>query len=105
VTAVLVWILLTVGVLAALAGVVGVLVAGNVYDRLHFIGPAGIFGPVCLALAVVLDEGPFSQAGLKSILVALLLLALSPVLIHATARAAYVRERGGLELPREEPDE
>ena len=104
-TAVLVWILLTVGVLVALAGVVGVLVAGNVYDRLHFIGPAGIFGPVCLALAVVLDEGPFSQAGLKSILVALLLLALSPVLIHATARAAYVRERGGLELPREEPDE
>ena len=104
-TAVLVWILLTVGVLVALAGVVGVLVAGNVYDRLHFIGPAGIFGPVCLALAVVLDEGPLSQAGLKSILVALLLLALSPVLIHATARAAYVRERGGLELPREEPDE
>jgi monovalent cation/proton antiporter MnhG/PhaG subunit len=105
VTAVLVWILLTVGVLATLAGVVGVLVAANVYDRLHFIGPSGIFGPVCLALAVVLDEGPFSQAGLKSMLVAVLLLALSPVLIHATARAAYVRERGGLELPRPEPDE
>jgi monovalent cation/proton antiporter MnhG/PhaG subunit len=104
VTAVLVWALLTVGVLAALAGVVGVLVAGNVYDRLHFIGPAGIFGPFCLAVAVVVDEGPFSQAGLKSMLVAVLLLGLSPVLIHATARAAYVRERGGLELPRPEPD-
>jgi multicomponent Na+:H+ antiporter subunit G len=104
VTAVLVWALLTIGVLAALAGVVGVLVAANVYDRLHFIGPAGIFGPFCLALAVVIDEGPFSQAGLKSMLVAVLLLGLSPVLIHATARAAYVRERGGLELPRPEPD-
>ena len=104
-TAVLVWILLTVGVLATLAGVVGVLVAANVFDRLHFIGPAGILGPVCLALAVVIDEGPFSQAGLKSMLTAVLLLALSPVLIHATARAAYVRERGGLELPRQEPDE
>ncbi|HEX5617377.1 MAG TPA: monovalent cation/H(+) antiporter subunit G [Solirubrobacteraceae bacterium] len=103
-TAMLVWILLTVGVLTALAGVLGVVVAANVYDRLHFIAPAGIFGPVCLALAVVIDEGPLSQAGLKSMLVALLLLGLSPVLIHATARAAYVRERGGLELPREEPD-
>ena len=103
-TAVVVWILLSIGVLATLAGVLGVLVADTVYDRLHFIGPAGVFGPVCLALAVVLDEGPFSQAGLKSILVALLLLGLSPVLIHATARAAYVREHGGLELPQQEAD-
>jgi multicomponent Na+:H+ antiporter subunit G len=101
VTAVLVWALLAIGVLATVAGVVGVLAAANVYDRLHFIGPSGIFGPVCLALAVVIDEGPLSQAGLKSILVAILLLALSPVLIHATARAAYVREHGALELPDE----
>jgi multicomponent Na+:H+ antiporter subunit G len=99
VTAVLVWALLAVGVLTTLAGVVGALAAANVYDRLHFIGPAGIFGPFCLALAIVIDEGPLSQAGLKSILVAVLLLGLSPVLIHATARAAYVREHGGLELP------
>lgn len=100
-TAVLVWALLAVAVLATLAGVVGVLAAADVYERLHFIGPSGIFGPSCLALAVVIDEGPLSQAGLKSILVAVLLLGLSPVLIHATARAAYVRERGGLELPDE----
>lgn len=102
-TAVLVWALLAVGVLAQLAAVAGVLVAADVYDRLHFTGPASIFGPTCLALAVVIDEGPLSQAGLKSILVALLLLALSPVLVHATARAAYVRERGSLSLP--EPGE
>jgi monovalent cation/proton antiporter MnhG/PhaG subunit len=101
VTAVLVWTLLAVGVAAQLTGVVGVLAAANVFDRLHFIGPAGIFGPACFALAVVLDEGPFSQAGLKSILVAALLLGLSPVLLHATARAAYVRERGSLTLPAE----
>jgi len=91
-----VWALLAAGVAAQLAGVVGVVVAADVYDRLHFTGPASIFGPSCLALAVVIDEGPLSQAGLKSILVALLLLALSPILVHATARAAYVRERGSL---------
>lgn len=95
-TAVLVWVLVAVGVAAQLAAVVGVLVAADVYDRLHFTGPASIFGPSCLALAIVIDEGPLSQAGLKSILVALLLLALSPILVHATARAAYVRERGSL---------
>lgn len=90
--------LLAVGVAAQLTGVVGVLVAANVYDRLHFTGPASIFGPLALAIAVVLDEGPLSQAGLKSALVALLVLALNPILVHATARAAYVRERGSLEL-------
>ena len=45
--------------------VLGVLVMPHVYDRLHFTGPASIFGPFCLALAVVIDEGPTSQAGLK----------------------------------------
>jgi multicomponent Na+:H+ antiporter subunit G len=92
----IVWALLCVGVAAQLSGVLGVLVAKSVFDRLHLTGPASIFGPFCLALAVVIDEGPLSQAGLKSILVALLLLTLSPVLVHATARAAYVRERGSL---------
>jgi multicomponent Na+:H+ antiporter subunit G len=95
----IVWALLAVGVAAPLLGVVGVLVGPDVYARLHFVGLGSIFGPFALALAVVIDEGPFSQAGLKSILVAVLLLGLSPVLVHATARAAYVRERGSLALP------
>jgi monovalent cation/proton antiporter MnhG/PhaG subunit len=90
------WVLMAIGTLAVLVGVLGVLVARDVYDRLHFIGPAGIFAPTAFALAVVIDEGPFSQAGLKSMLTALILLGLSPVLVHATARAAYVREHGKL---------
>jgi monovalent cation/proton antiporter MnhG/PhaG subunit len=93
---ILVWVLLAVGVAAQLTAVVGVLVGADVYDRLHFIGPGSIFGPAALALAVVLDEGPRSQAGLKSMLVALVLLGLGPVLVHATARAAFVREHGKL---------
>lgn len=103
-----VWALLAIGVAAQLSGVIGVVVAADVYDRLHFTGPASVFGPSALALAIVIDEGPLSQAGLKSILVALLLLALSPVLVHATARAAFVRERGRLaplSLAPEEPHE
>lgn len=103
-----VWALLAVGVAAQLIGMVGILIAADVYERLHFIGPASIFGPFSLALAIVIDEGPLSQAGLKSILVALVLLALSPVLVHATARAAFVRERGSLTplpgAPKEPPE-
>ena len=49
----------------------------------------------------MIDEGPLSQAGLKSTLTALILVGLGPVLVHATARAAYVRERGRLSV--EEP--
>jgi multicomponent Na+:H+ antiporter subunit G len=93
---IVVWPLLAIGVAAQLIGVVGVVVGADVYERLHFTGPASIFGPFALALAIVIDEGPLSQAGLKSALVALLLLGLSPVLVHATARAAFVRERGRL---------
>jgi monovalent cation/proton antiporter MnhG/PhaG subunit len=100
---VIVWVLLIAGVAAQLAAVVGVLVAADVYDRLHFTGPASIFGPCCFALAVVIDEGPLSQAGIKSVLVAVLLLGSSPVLVHATARAAYVREHGRLGRLSEEP--
>jgi monovalent cation/proton antiporter MnhG/PhaG subunit len=98
---VLVWILLGVGVLTMLAGVLGLLIAADVYDRLHFIGPGSLIAPPAFALAVVLDEGPLSQAGLKSTVTALELVGLGPVLVHATARAAYVRERG--ELTIEEP--
>ena len=93
---VVVAVLLVVGVASLLTGVIGVLAARNVYDRLHFTGPASIFGPVALAVAIVLDEGPVSQAGLKAMLVALLVLALNPILVHASARAAFVREHGRL---------
>jgi monovalent cation/proton antiporter MnhG/PhaG subunit len=89
-------VLVALGVGFLLTGVVGVIAADNVYDRLHFTGPASIFGPILIALAVVIDFGPFSQAGLKTGLTALLVIGLNPVLVHATARAARIRERGEL---------
>jgi multisubunit Na+/H+ antiporter MnhG subunit len=48
---------------------------------------------VAIAAAVLLEE-PLSSAGIKALLVALIMLATGPVLIQATARAARVRERG-----------
>ena len=53
--------------------------------------------PLALAMAVVIHYGPFSQAGIKSAIVAVLIITLGPALVHATARAALIRERGRLE--------
>jgi multicomponent Na+:H+ antiporter subunit G len=87
--------------LAVLVGVlscVGVFVARDPYDSLHFTAPASVLSPVLIAIAVVIEEGIGSQAGIKSIVVALLLIVLNTVLVHATARAARIRAAGRWEL-------
>jgi multicomponent Na+:H+ antiporter subunit G len=85
--------LLTVGVASALLGALGLLATKNPYDQLHFTGPATVISPVAIAAAVLVEE-PLSSAGIKSVLVALVMLGTGPVLVHATARAARIRERG-----------
>jgi multicomponent Na+:H+ antiporter subunit G len=105
VTSALVWALLAVGVMVQLLCVLGVLLAGDAYDRLHFTGPASTIAPMAFALAVVLDEGPLSQAGIKSLLVALSLVFLNGILVHATARALRIREHGRWRLLPEEREE
>ena len=85
--------LLYTGVIVAVASCIGSVVARNLYDRLHFIAPATSLGASLVCSAVVVNEGT-SQAGLKALLVAALLVTTGPVLVHATARAARVRELG-----------
>jgi monovalent cation/proton antiporter MnhG/PhaG subunit len=96
-TEILVAALLAIGVALELTSVLGVLVGSNVYARLHFTGPASTFTPLALAIAVVIHYGPFSQAGVKSTMVAALIVLLGPALAHATARAARIRQKGGIE--------
>jgi multicomponent Na+:H+ antiporter subunit G len=85
--------LLVLGVGSLLLGAAGLLATRDPYDRLHFTGPGTVIGPIAIAAAVLVEE-PLSSAGIKSVLVALVMLTTGPVLIHATARAARVRERG-----------
>ncbi len=101
-TDVLVWSLVVLGTVVQVLCVLGVLLARNPYDRLHFTGPASTIAPVAFALAVIVDEGPVTQAGVKSVLTALALVVLNGVLVHATARAARIREHGTWRLLPEE---
>lgn len=101
---ILVVVLLILGVGIELVCCLGVLVMRGVYDRLHYTGPAS-FGAVLIAAAVVIREGVLSQIGAKAVLIAVVLLVVSPVLVHATARAARLRERGELQAQPNEVEE
>jgi monovalent cation/proton antiporter MnhG/PhaG subunit len=85
--------LLVVGVGVTLASCIGVLVMRDAYDRLHYTAPATTIAPLAIAAAIVLEER-LSAAGIKALLVALALLVTNPVLTHATARAARIRQLG-----------
>jgi multicomponent Na+:H+ antiporter subunit G len=89
-------VLLVLGVTVELLCCVGVLVMEDAYDKLHYLGPAAIVGPLAIAAAIVVRES-FSQAGIKALLTAGLLIVASPVMSHATARALYIRQRDHLE--------
>jgi monovalent cation/proton antiporter MnhG/PhaG subunit len=89
--------LLVVGVGVTLASCIGVLVMRDAYDRLHYTAPATTIAPLAIAAAIVVEER-LSAAGIKALLVALALLVTNPVLTHATARAARIRQLGGWTL-------
>jgi multicomponent Na+:H+ antiporter subunit G len=85
--------LVGVGVVVTLISCVGVLAMPNVFDRLHYTAPATTLGAFAIALAIVAEEG-WSAASVKSMLVFVLLVITNPVLSHATARAARIRQFG-----------
>jgi multicomponent Na+:H+ antiporter subunit G len=95
--------LLVLGVGIELACCVGVLVMRGVYDKLHYTAPATTLGAFAIAGAVVLRE-PVVQFGIKSVLVALVLLITNPLLTHATARAARIRRFGAWTVQEEEDE-
>jgi multicomponent Na+:H+ antiporter subunit G len=83
--------LLTAAVGVELLCCVGVLVMNDVFDRLHYLGPASAVGPFLVAGAVLVEES-LGQPFVKATLVAILIAISGPVLSHATARAARVRQ-------------
>lgn len=70
----------------------GMLVFRGPFERLHLLGPANGVGALAVVLAVALDT-PAKGGGVKALVVGAVLLVTSPVLSHAVARAATLRER------------
>lgn len=97
-------VLLSAGVVVELISCVGVLVMRNFYDRLHYVGPASTLGALLIGAALV-AENALKQQGVKSIIVVALLIMISPVLTHTTARAARIREFGRWVILEEERTE
>lgn len=86
-------VLLGLAVAVVAASALGILVMGDVYQKLHFLSPAATVAPVLVALAVLVSHG-YSQDTTQSWLALGFLVATSPLLTHATLRAARIRQRG-----------
>ena len=90
---VLVDILLGLAVLVVLASSVGIMVMPDVYQKLHFVTPAALVAPVLVGIAVLLQSG-WSARSAQTWLALLFVIIASPVLSHATIRAARIRATG-----------
>ncbi len=84
--------LLVLGVGLEVLAVVGLMAMRDLLDRLHYVGLAG-FGALAVALAILVRES-FSLIADKALLTGLLIVALGPLVVHATARAARIRQLG-----------
>jgi multisubunit Na+/H+ antiporter MnhG subunit len=83
-------VLLSAGVAVEVLCSAGLLVLRSTYDRIHLLGPAAVLGTGLIAAAIVVDQGR-SPLGIRAILIALVAWGASPVLSHATMRAAILR--------------
>jgi multicomponent Na+:H+ antiporter subunit G len=89
---IIVCVLLVIGVAGFAMTSIGLLLSGDLYDQIHFLAPGSLIGVIAIPAAVLLHDG-FSQAGVKAILIAILLFVSNPVLSHTTARAGRVRRK------------
>lgn len=86
-------ILLGLAVLVVLASSVGILVMRDVYQKVHFVTPAGLVAPILVGIAVLIQSG-WSTRSAQTWLALLLVVLACPILSHATMRAARIRETG-----------
>ena len=92
---------LILGVAIELACCFGLLRVKDSFDRLHLLGPASTLGPLAVAVYFLIRYG-FHPAGIKALVIAVVLFIFGPVLTHATARAARIRAFEGWRILDEE---
>ena len=77
---------------------IGILVMRNAYRKLHYVTPATLVAPVFVALAVLAQSG-WSINSLMTVLTLVFIIIASPLLSHATIRAARIRDAGDWRAP------
>lgn len=85
-------VLLAAGVAGVWICVVGMLRAGDAFDRLHLPGAGALVGPPAVAGALLLAEGA-SPTSLRALLIFGVLFLTGGIVTHATARAEWLRRR------------
>jgi multicomponent Na+:H+ antiporter subunit G len=85
-------VLLAGGVVLEVLSVIGAISMRDAFDRLHYVGLAG-FGALLVGASILVREG-FSLIGDKALAVGVLVVLLSPVLAHTTARSLRTRLHG-----------
>ncbi len=83
--------LAVVGVAFSLSGAVGILRMPDLYTRIQCSSKTITMGALPTLVALVVAEGPKSDYGSRTLMVAVLLLIVNPLSSHALARAAYKR--------------
>jgi multicomponent Na+:H+ antiporter subunit G len=98
---IVVTVLLSLGVGVAVLSSIGLALARDVFDRIHYLTPGSTVAPVLIAAAILVEEF-VSVASVKAVITAALIITTGPVIGHATARAARVRQFGHWEAVKEE---
>jgi multicomponent Na+:H+ antiporter subunit G len=86
-------VLLGVAVAIVLASSVGVLVMRDAYRKVHYLTPAGMVAPFVVGLAILAQSG-WTLDTAETLLTLVFVVIASPVLSHATIRAARIRQTG-----------
>lgn len=86
-------VLLGLAVLVTAASSVGILVMRDAFQKIHYVTPVSVVAPVLVALAVLVSSGLSNRSGVAWLTVVLMVVA-SPILSHATMRAARIRIEG-----------
>jgi multisubunit Na+/H+ antiporter MnhG subunit len=86
-------VLLALAVVITAAASIGVLVMRDAFEKAHYVTPVSVVAPVLVALAVLVRSGLSNRSAVAWLTVLLLVLA-SPILSHATLRAARIRTQG-----------
>lgn len=95
-------VLLALGAAVACGCVLGVTVAQQDLDRLHFLSPLTAIAVPAVGVAIAVQDSPISVSGAKVLVIFVVLLVSGPITAHALARAERIRVTGDWRASEEE---